>query len=301
VKKLCFAGMCLFAFAVCAEDVERIKVTGSMPQKLLCSGAGRVFLLGPDGRILWKKDGCGNIHKVLYRDGTVYYSNGQVHAVDVKTGEDRVVVSSPNPGNGIYGFALEADGAVLWADNSTDLVGVGTRALAKVDTAAKDPHQHFRMVCRADADYADVCCSGACRVKRVPLGDGTNACAKAVRETAVPTLAFDVVPGWKKGERIVSHLDGVVVYDAEAKAVWKYSVKDVPAEYGVGNLCGVGLMSGPDLPRILVFGTYANGKPDASAATAIGVDYDTKQVVFAVWAKDHNMMFAEPVSVFPVR
>ena len=56
-------------------------VKGTMGQPLLVCGAGRAFLVAPDGRVAWNKAGCGNIHRVWKYGEWVYYSNeiGRAH------------------------------------------------------------------------------------------------------------------------------------------------------------------------------------------------------------------------------
>ena len=48
----------------CAEP----SLKGRMEQPLLACGAGRAYLVAPDGGIAWSKSGCGNIHRVWLRE-----------------------------------------------------------------------------------------------------------------------------------------------------------------------------------------------------------------------------------------
>ena len=66
-------------------------VKGTMGQPLLVCGAGRAFLVAPDGHVAWNKSGCGNIHRVWRHGEWVYYSNGDLRRIDIVSGKDELV------------------------------------------------------------------------------------------------------------------------------------------------------------------------------------------------------------------
>ena len=50
-------------------------VKGTMGQPLLVCGAGRAFLVAPDGRVAWNKSGCGNGNTLVsHLDAVTEYS-----------------------------------------------------------------------------------------------------------------------------------------------------------------------------------------------------------------------------------
>ena len=78
-------------------------VKGTMAQPLLVCGAGRAFLVAPDGHVAWNKSGCGNIHRVWKHGEWVYYSNGDLRRIDILSGKDELLYR-PCEKEGVFPF-----------------------------------------------------------------------------------------------------------------------------------------------------------------------------------------------------
>ena len=85
--------MTLIAVAAVAAGIvlARQPIEGNMSQPLLTCGAGRAFLVAQDGKVVWDKSGCGNIHRVWKHGEWVYYSNGSVRRINIVSGKDELV------------------------------------------------------------------------------------------------------------------------------------------------------------------------------------------------------------------
>ncbi len=268
------------------------RMDGTLPSPLLAAGTGRAYVLEPDGTISWQRTGCGNIHRVQRHGDYVYYSNGDLFRCKLPGAQAELVYRPKNRvGAGVLGFEVMPDGNIVMAVNSMDEVVELEAKTGRVCVQFKvDPknakgetpgaHGHLRMIRKTAKGTYLVCCAGASCVREY------DATGKLVWEQAVPVMAFDC---WRRanGNTLISHITGVTEYTPDHKAVWSFKCEDLPA-LKLACLCGI-----QELPNgNLVIGTWANGEPDASKATAFEITRDRK----LVWAwhpnADCNMMTA---------
>ena len=221
----------LATVAICA--VTSFGAVGDRPGKLsgkpsspilvaaLTGHAGRVYLLGTDGRIIWEQTGCGNIHCVRLSKGKLFYSNGRLWRVDEPGRTAAKCIYDPTPdahnakfpdGEGVYGFDVLETGNLLVAENGTDFLAEVTvdgkvvrRFKGNVSDAAgkvnPDHHHHYRM-CRATASGNWIaCCSGAGIVREFDTFQN----GLLVSAINVGELAFDAYKR-PNGNTMVSHL-----------------------------------------------------------------------------------------------
>jgi len=271
------------------------KLKGRLPSPVLLAGTGRVYVVGPDGKVAWEKAGCGNIHRAWLHNGYVYYSNGSLYRVPYPgkgdPAEKPELVWRPKvaQGGGVLGFTVEKDGSIVMALNSTAEIlelkdGVETVRFpvdcrnAKGETPGA--HGKLRMVRKTAAGTYIVCCAGASMVREYDRK------GKLVWEQNVPVLAFDCLRR-ANGNTLVGHVSGLTEYAPDHKVVWEFKGEDVPS-LKLACLCGV-----QELPDgNIVIGTWANGEPDGSKATACEINREKK----IAWAwfptSDANMMSA---------
>ena len=297
MKKMILASAACIALAIAAQALElggeRLK--GRPPEALLACGGGSVWMVDPDGKVTWKKDGCGNIHRAVKRGGKVYWSNGNVWVTEIATGKTELYYK-PAPREGTYGFDIAANGNIVVAENATDFITemkLDTKeVVAKfkgdprgVDGKTPSPHHHYRMVSRTAAGTYLVCCSGANIVREY------DASGKLVWEQATPALAFEAFRR-ANGNTLISHLGAVTEYTPDHQVAWRFSCEDAPA-LKLANLCG--LFERPN--GNLVVGTYANGTEKGDRATAFEVTREKK----IVWSYSPAGKRLSTMTVLPVR
>lgn len=268
------------------------RIDGTLPSPLLVAGTGRAYILEPNGKISWRRTGCGNIHRVQRCGDTVYYSNGDLFRCRLPGGKAELVYRPKSRvGAGVLGFEVMPNGNVVMAVNSTDEVleleaGTGREVVKfKVDpknAKGETPgaHGHLRMIRKTAKGTYLVCCAGASCVREY------DAAGKLVWEQSVPVMAFDC---WRRanGNTLVSHITGVTEYTPNHQAVWSFKVDELP-ELWLSVLCGIQELANGNL----VIGTWANGEPDASKATAFEITRG-KKLVWAWYSNaDRNMMTA---------
>ena len=268
------------------------RIDGTLPSPLLVAGTGRAYVLEPNGKISWLRTGCGNIHRVQRCGDSVYYSNGDLFRCRLPhTKAELVYRPKSRVGAGVLGFEVMPNGNVVLAVNSTDEIveleaGTG-REIVKFRADPKNAkgetpgaHGHLRMIRKTAKGTYLVCCAGASCVREYDVR------GKLVWEQSVPVMAFDC---WRRanGNTLVSHITGVTEYTPDHREVWSFKADELP-ELGLSVLCGIQELANGNL----VIGTWANGEPDASRATAFEITRGKK----LVWAwypnADRNMMTA---------
>ncbi len=272
-----------------------VEVSGKMSGAMLISGSERSYVLDADGKIIWERKGCGNIHLSGVSDGWVYYSNGTLMRTSIKDGKTECFYKALN-NDGIYGFQILPNGNIVIAENSSDyiteLAAGTTNAVVKFkgdpcDAAGKTPsdsHHHYRMIEKTNAGTYLVCCSGANFVREY------DATGKLLWEQKTPILPFDAIRR-KNGNTLISHLTAITEYTPDHKIVWQFKCDDLPT-LQLANLCGIHELANGNL----VVGTYANGSKDGKRTTAFEITRD-KKVVWSYASKaDHNMMTVVPIN-----
>ena len=284
------------------ENADNSALYGRMDAPLLVCGAGRAFLVTPDGGVAWNKSGCGNIHRVWLHGGWVYWSNGGLYRTEVVSGKTEGVYMAGEK-EGLYGFEVLRNGNIVVAENGTDFVSelkagsfepVVRFKANSADANGKVPgaHSHFRMIRKTAAGTYLVCCSAANVVREYDAG------GKLVWEQPTPVLAsghaplaFDALRR-ANGNTLISHLGAITEFTPDHRIVWQFTCADAP-ELKLDNLCGI-----QEKPNgNLVVGTYANGVIDGSRATAFELTRD-KRVVWSYHAagKRFSMMTAFAVN-----
>ena len=287
--------------AALASRADASVLKGRMEKPLLVCGAGRAFVVGTDGKVLWNKDGCGNIHRVWKRDNWVYYSNGDLYRVDIPTKKAELFYK-PSEKEGLFGFEILADGNVVVAENGTDYITelkAGTTEPVvkfKGDPRTKDgkvpgAHSHYRMIRKTAAGTYLVCCSTA-NVVREYDAKGTLVWEQPtpILASGHAPLAFDALRR-ANGNTLVSHLGAITEFTPDHRIAWQFTIEDAP-ELKLDNLCGIWEQPNGNL----VVGTYANGVEDASRVTAFEITRDKKIVwSYAAAGRRFSMMTAFPV------
>ncbi|MGN0852441.1 MAG: hypothetical protein ACI4Q3_03590 [Kiritimatiellia bacterium] len=273
------------------------RVEGTMPGPVFVAGSDRFYRLNPDASLDAVRPGCGNIHRVqIVRTPSgafVYYSNGSLFRCRLDgsvPGPAELVYRPRNAvGGGVFGFEVQPAGNVVMALNSTDEVVEiegGTRkeiVRFKVDPRnrkGENPgaHGHLRMIRKTPQGTYLVCCAGAATVREY------SASGDLVWEQGVPVMAFDAFRR-ATGTTLVSHIDGISEYTPEHDVVWTFSPDEI-RQTQLSCLCGI-----EELPNgNLLIGSWANGRPDASRATACEITR-AKELVWAYYPSgDVNMM-----------
>lgn len=296
-----FTMLAASALAISLTHAATPGITGNMSSPLLFAGGGRAALVAPDGHIAWEKKGCGNIHRVWFHGGFVYWSNADLYRTEITTGETTLVYR-PCEKEGLYGFEVLDNGNIVVAENGTEYISelkagsfepiVRFKANSKTaDGKETSAHHHFRMIRKTAAGTYLVCCSGANIVREYDRN------GKLVWEQPTPALAFDCLRR-TNGNTLVSHLGAITEYTPGHRIVWQFTLEDAPAELKLNNLCGIQELKNGNL----IVGTYANGKPDGSQATAFEVTRDKKIVWSFASTADRSMMtaFQQPGWRWPI-
>jgi hypothetical protein len=267
------------------------KLKGRAGAPLLVAGTGRVYVIAPDGRITWEKKGCGNVHCARLHDGHVYYANGALYRVPYPCAPDTRPVCVWRPqvpqGGGVLGFTIAPDGAIVMALNSTSeiLELKDGREVVRFKVDCRDDkgqtpgaHARLRMVRKTAQGTYLVCCAGAARVREY---DKTGVC---IWQQRVPVLAFDCHRR-ANGNTLVGHVSGVTEYTPDHQVAWSFDGAQTPS---LRLSCFCSVQETPE--GHFIFGTWSNGEPDGSKATACEITREKK----AVWAwyptGDANMM-----------
>ena len=295
----CFSLIAMTCAALLASADSSVK--GRMDQPLLVCGAGRAFLVAPDGHVAWNKSGCGNIHRVWKHGDWVYWSNGDLYRTDILTG-DTELFYKPCAKEGLFGFEVLKNGNIVVAENGTDYITelkAGTTEPVvkfKADPRGADGkmpgvHSHFRMVRKTEKGTYLVCCSSA-NVVREYDAKGTLVWEQPTPKLASghAPLAFDALRR-ANGNTLVSHLGAITEFTPDHRIVWQFTCADAP-ELKLDNLCGIWEKPNGNL----VVGTYANGAADGSRATAFEITREKKVVwSYAAPGARTSMMTAFPV------
>lgn len=296
MKKIVMIMACA-AIALMAQglDVGGKHLKGRPPETLIACGGGSVWMIDPDGKVLWQKFGCGNIHRAIKRGDKIYWSNGSIYVSDLKSGKTELYYQ-PTKRDGTFGFDITKDGTMVVAENGTDYITEMEIETKKQlvhfkadprDRNGKMPgaHHHFRMVSKTDKGTYVVCCSGANIVREY------DAKGKLVWEQPSPALAFEAFRR-KNGNTLISHLNAITEYTPDHKVVWSFSCGDAP-ELKLSNLCGIWERANGNL----VVGTYANGVEDGSRTTGFEITRDRKVVWnYAPAGKRLSMMTILPIT-----
>ena len=275
-----FAG--LFAAMGTAYGSQRLclggeRMKGRPAETLIVCGGGSIWMIDPNGKVSWKKDGCGNIHRAIKHGGKVYWSNGNIWVTDIATGETSLYYR-PAPREGAFGFTIASNGNIVIAENATGFITEMKIDTKKVVVRFKgDPrgidgkmpplHHRYRMVSRTSKGTYLVCCSGANAVREY------DSSGRLLWEQPTPALAFEALRR-ENGNTLVSHLGAITEYTPDHKVSWRFSCGDAPG-LKLANLCGIHERPNGNL----IVGTYANGTERGDRATAFETTRD-KQILW---------------------
>lgn len=258
----------------------------------LFAGAGRCYVLEPDGSVRWLQEGCGHVHQcALAADGSLYVGNGAYYRVEKPGTGGEVVCIRENPEDPIntgFGFDFAADGSVVFFDNLARRIVHGEKQIA-TDTSSKDRsammnrHWHHRLGrVTAKGTYV-VTCPGAHCVREYD-GEG-----RLVWEQYQDGFVFDA-RRLGNGNTIVSSLVQIGEWTPDHECVWSLKPEELPA-LKLNNLSGVSVRGNGNL----VIGTFENGaKGGEEIASAFEITRE-KELVWAFAAEDLNTLVAEEV------
>jgi len=277
---------------------------------VLVAGSGRLVRLAPDGKVVWTRPGCGNVQQVRVRDGYAYWSNGSLWRVRLgaaPTEKSECVFKPANPAGGAaLGFDFTPSGALVVADNvaceiltfppHAPMPYTAAAACVRVKVDARDaqgklppPHFRLRLVRYTPAGTYLVCCALAGCVREY------DKAGRLVWEQKAPPFVFDCLRR-ANGNTVISHLTGVTEFAPDHARVWSFACTDAPA-LKLANLCGLAERPSGEL----LIGTWANGMPDGSAATALCVARDKRIVWSQSRTGDVNMMGVQALATDAVR
>lgn len=275
----------------------RSRVEGPMAYPVFVAGSDRFYRLNGDASLDAIRTGCGNIHRVQHlkfgRDEFVYYSNGSLYRCRLEGGQVGPAELLYRPknvvGGGVLGFEVQPSGSIVMAINSTDeVVELDGCSLKEVVRFKVDPrngkgylpgaHGHLRMIRKTPCGTYLVCCAGAAVVREYSdRGD-------LLWEQPVPVMAFDTVRR-ANGNTLVSHITGITEYTPDHRDVWTFSPEEI-VQTKMSCLCGIEELDNGNL----LVGSWANGRPDASQATACEITRQKKLVWAYYPSGDANMM-----------
>lgn len=266
-----------------------LAVKGELGGKILAAASDRVVAIAPDGKVVWQKRGCGNIHCARRHGEFVYYSNGSLYRVPYGCGEwtrPEPVWKSPKPaGGGVLCFDLAGDSAVLAVNSTCEVVELDLRTLKETvrfpvdarlaDGTAPGAHGSLRSVRKTPSGTYLVCCASAQTVREYDRS------GKPLRETKIPVFAFDAIV-LADGSIAVSHVTGITVYGPDGAVRRTILPSDVP---GSANFTSLQELPGGNL----VVGSWANGA-DPSKVVAFEITPDKRPVWTLASPTDVNMM-----------
>ena len=215
-------------------------ITGTLPGRVLVGGSGHVFILGPDGKVLWNHATALTHDAWMLASGNVLYADAA--SVTEVTPDQKIVFqykSADQHGGGTFACQRLANGNTVIGENSTGRVlevDPAGKIVFQIQTSPFQPgaHHNMRMGRKLESGNYLVCQSGACLVKEY-APDG-----KVVMEIKTPKLAFAAIRT-SAGTTLVSTLDHLSEYDATGKIVWQFSNKDV-AGVTITNMTGMHLL-----------------------------------------------------------
>ncbi|MGA2498073.1 MAG: hypothetical protein ABSH20_10045 [Tepidisphaeraceae bacterium] len=250
------AGVLAGCELACAAPAQEL-VTGKMPGNVLAGGSNRVFILNPEGKVVWEHK-TGLVHDAwMLASGNVLYADGGT--VTEITPDHKVVFqykSEEQRGGGTYSCQRLENGNTAIGENSTGRVlevdkdGKVVFEL-KTSPAAMGAHHNMRMVRKLENGNYLVSHSGAHLVKEY-APDG-----KVVLEIKTPNLAFAAIRT-EANTTLVSNLDHIYEYDATGKAVWEVAAKDI-AGATVTNMTGLHLLADGNI-AVGCYAAYKGGE-----------------------------------------
>ena len=257
---------------------------------VLMAGAGRVYVVEPDGSARWIQEDCGHVHKcALAPDGSLYFANGETFRVAHPGAGEKPELIRTNPEDPIntgFGFAIAADGSVTYFDNQYRRivdgdVNIATDSSRSDRSAVTNRHHYHRLGRKTDAGTYLITCSGAGMVREY-AADG-----RLLWEQYSPGFIFDTVR-LANGNTVVSGLSHVVEYTPDHKVAWELVPDDLTA-IRAANLSGLQALPNGNL----VIGTFENGaSKDGPKASAFEITRD-KEIVWAFAASDLNTLTAD--------
>ena len=235
-------------------------LVGKMEGKLLTTGNGRVMIIDPSGKIIWKHRG-GNCSDIwMLPDGNILFADNNVREIDPKTGK-QVFLYKPavKKGGGAFSCQRLKNGNTLVGENSTCRileVDKKGKIVFKLQLPLYKPgrHQNLRMVRKLENGNYLVCHSGPKLVREyTPEG-------KVVFEAKVKTLAFSALR-LPDGNTLVGDLDRVVEFNPEGKQVWELDKKQIK-DVKIGKICGINVLPNTHL----LLGIYAANRSKDGAS-----------------------------------
>ncbi len=246
-------------------------VKGTLGGRILATGSGKVLLIDPAGKTLWKHKGqnCSDIW--MLENGNILLADNNVLEIDPRT--DKVVWSyrpARQKGGGTFSAQRLADGNTMVGENSAGRI-VEVDKSGKIVFELKLPlcqpgsHNNLRMVRKLDNGNYLVCYKDKAMVREItPAG-------KVVFEVKVSGIAFSAVR-LANGNTVVGHINHVTEFDPKGKVVWQFD-KSKLAGAKVGMICGIHVLPSGNV----VMGIYGVVRGDDGAGV-LEVSRDKKLV-----------------------
>jgi len=222
-----------------AEETPAL-INGTLSGRVLAGGSGHVFILGPDGKIVWDHKAALVHDAWMLANGNVLYADGST--VTEVTPDQQVVFcykAAEQKGGGSFSCQRLDNGNTMIGENSTGRVLEVDKAGKIVFELPTTPvtvgqHHNMRMVRKLPGGNYLVCHSGAHIVKEyTPEG-------KVVLEIKTPELAFAAIRT-AANTTLVSTLKDITEYDAHGTVLWKFSNTDLPGVV-ITNMTGMHLL-----------------------------------------------------------
>jgi hypothetical protein len=230
----------LGALALAAQTP--VEVTGKLSGRVLVGGSGRLFILGPDGFVLWEHMAALTHDTWMFANGNILFADGK--SVTEVTADHKVVFeykSEDQRGGGAFACQRLDNGNTMIGENSTGRILEVDRAGKIVFQVQTSPftagnHHNMRMARKLTNGNYLVCHSGAHVVKEYTPG------GKVVMEIKTPNLAFAAIRT-AANTTMVSTLDHIYEYDAAGKVVWSFAGDEIPG-VTIMNMTGMHLLPG---------------------------------------------------------
>ncbi len=263
---------------------EGDKVCGELEGQILATGSGRVVLLDKVGSELWSFKGANVSDVWLLPNGNVLLADNEAKEVDPKT--DQIVWSyKPEFGQGGGTFSAQrlANGMTVIGENSTGRileVDQGGKIVFEMQLPdiTRGSHNNFRC-CRKLENGNYLVAFKEKKAVREYTSQG-----EMVLELKLPNVAFSAVR-LPNGNTVAGHIDGITEFDKDGKAVWNFSVNEMPEEVKTGMICGTHCLPNGNI----VCGIYSVPLKEPRGAALLEITRD-KKIVWRYLGSDKNMM-----------
>jgi len=265
-----------------ADPAETKLIHGTLNNRILATGTGRMLLLDNTGKILWKHKGANCSDIWMLKNGNILLADNNVIEVDPKS--DKVVWSykpEMQKGGGTFACQRLENGNTMVGENSAGRI-VEVDPKGKIVFELKLPlcqpgsHNNLRHVRKlANGNYLVAYKAKAMVREYTPAG-------KVVFEVKTKPIAFSAVR-LPNGNTVVGHINCVTEFDPKGKQVWQFDKKEIK-DVKIGMICGIHVLPSGNI----VMGIYAAAK-GKDGASLLEITRE-KKLVWRYVAGDRHMM-----------